>query len=263
MTPTDKPLLCYHVSGSDPEDDMIEFARSSIEAKRYWANEHGDGDRCITGISATRCKGWDKYAPGPVPYLEMVESGWRVQCFGCYRTIDEDSILERLDEDEHGNLTYPMEPYEPVAGRIWCSKECHDRDMLDQRRDKTLRQRAERVAIAALLKLHPDVTICNGKYSTYVCVERYDGRRLISEVRIQFETPGMKHGGGVFIVTDEVWRKSKLEVHTQRAAWIFDAWPVKRAPLAERARVVSIMMAKGDMPGMLYLSNPGVKPYAE
>lgn len=80
--------LCFHVSsGNDPEMDMVVFARSSIEAKRDWANEHGDGDRYIAGISAKRCKGWDKYAPGPVPAMAMIDDGWRFECHGCSRSV--------------------------------------------------------------------------------------------------------------------------------------------------------------------------------
>lgn len=121
MTTQDKPYLCFHVSGGDdPEMDMVVFARSSIEAKRDWANEHGDGDRYIAGISAKRCKGWDKYAPGPVPALEMIEDGWHFECHGCYRRIDGDLIDGGVDEDDEGRPAPPMQPYEPSPQRIWC-----------------------------------------------------------------------------------------------------------------------------------------------
>jgi len=130
-----KPKLCFHVSGgNDPEMDMIVFARSSIEAKRDWANEHGDGDRYIAGISAKRCKGWDKYAPGPVPALEMIDDGWRFECHGCYRRIDMEAIEYGID-DEGGQITPPMQPYEPSPQRIWCSRACYDDDMAERTRE--------------------------------------------------------------------------------------------------------------------------------
>lgn len=240
-------LLCFQVEGNnDPEDTMVVFAKTSIEAKRRWANEHGDGDRYIAGISAKRCKGWDQFAPGPVPCLEMIDDGWFWECSGCNRTISQETIDYGF-EDHDGNVSEPLRPYEPKAGAIWCSKECHDADKLDKKRRATLKRRAIAVVERAVTRAFPGVTLSNKEYSKHAYIIRRDGRLCIHDVRVQFETPGMKHGGGLYVASDEAWRQGFVEEQGPIELW--QSSRPKRLPLttSERKRDVKVTMAKGDI----------------
>jgi len=249
MTTQNKPYLCFHVSGgNDPEMDMVVFARSSIEAKRDWANEHGNGDRYIAGISAKRCKGWDKHAPGPVPALEMIEDGWHFECHGCSRTIDRDRIEWGLDEDDEGNPAPPMQPYEPSPQCIWCSRSCHDDDMAKRKRIATLKRRAIAVVCRKIMRAFPGVTLPEREYSQHAYVNRRDGRLLIHDVRVRFEVPGMKHGGCQYRIDDVKWRDARVEEHGPDVpGWL----PLKRRwlqlPISERKRETEVTVANGDL----------------
>lgn len=227
---------------------MIVFARTSIEAKRRWANEHGDGERFITGISSKRCRGWDKFAPGPVPALEMIESGWWFECHGCGRQINQERIDYGLDEDDDGGPCAPMEPYEPSRQRIWCSRSCHDRDMAERKRIATMKRRAIAVVCRAVQKALPGVTLPEREHSRHASVQRRDGRLLVHDVRVQFEVPGMKNGGGLWSVTDDRWAKGRVEVQGPQRPWACahrgNFLPL---PLSERAREVKATVAKGDI----------------
>lgn len=244
----DKPLLCFHVDGNDdPEDQMVVFARTSIEAKRWWANEHGDGERFITGISAKRCKGWDKFAPGPVPALEMIESGWWFECHGCGRQINQERIDYGLDESDEGEACDPMQPYEPSPQHIWCSRACHDKDMAERQRIATMKRRALAVVGRAVQRAYPGVTLPEREYSRYVYVNRSNGVLLIHDVRIQFEVPGMKHGGGCWSVTDEPWRNGKVEAQGPVQPWYWQRKIMQPLSLSARTRQVTATIVKGDI----------------
>lgn len=242
--------LCFHVSGNhDPEEDMIVFAKTSIEAKRQWANEHGDGDQYITGISAHRCKGWDKFAPGPVPALELIDGGWWFECEGCARRINQDAIDCGLDEDDEGGPAPAMQPYEPAPQRIWCSRECHDRDIAERARVKRAKARAIARVQAHVLRRYPGVTLRTGDYAHYADVqsdEMAHGRHLVREVRIGFELPGMKHGGLCFTVSDQKWRNTAVELIGPVEPWA--GYRRVRAPFVERERRLELTCAKGDLP---------------
>ncbi len=265
-----KPLKCFQVEGNDePEDTMIVFARSSIEAKRHWANEHGDGDKFITGISACRRPQWDSFAPGPVPRLELIDAGWWMECENCCVRISSDYIgtsepytdsYSQADwalEREYGpDLTLPvMEPYEPKAGRIWCNKACHDRDMTERARIKRMGARAIAIVAAEVERRWPDVTIksdANGTYANpanHVSVnrDRKSGYLLVNDVRIGFKCPGMQYGA-TFAVRDKAWRQSYIvngRPWEPRDGYTCQT-TANRAPLAMRKRSVELWIANGD-----------------
>lgn len=247
---TEKKQLCFHVSGNnDPEEDMIIFAKSSIEAKRRWANEHGDGDGYIAGISAKRYKGWDQFSPGPVPALEMIADGWWFECEGCCRRINQDAIDWGLDEDDAGGPAPAMLPYEPKPHRIWCSRECHDSDMAERRRIKRAKARAIRVVQAQVLRRYPGVVLKTGDHAHYAdvqCDETAKGRLLVHDVRIGFVLPGMKHGGLCFAISDEKWRRASVELVGPALPFDFHRRRA-RAPFEDRERIRTLTCANGDL----------------
>lgn len=257
-------LKCFFVEGNnDPEDSEIIFAKSSIEAKRWWASEHGDGEKYITGISARRRQEWDQYAPGPVPSLELLDAGWSMECHGCGVRIDQDAIGTSEPYTDHytyedyalnreygPDLTLPVcDPYEPIPGSIFCNKACHDREMAERKRIKRMEAKALAIVRAHVLRHFPGVTIEESdRYGSHVYVNRDRcGALLIVDVRVGFKCPGMKYGA-TFAVRDERWRQSYVingrpweprdgyHTRTQR----------NRAPLSQRKRDVELWVANGD-----------------
>lgn len=252
-----KPLLCYRVEDDDPENTMIVFARSSVEAKRRFSNQHWDGDS-ITGISATRCKSWDQYAPGPVPALEMIDDGWYFECHGCYTRISRDNIGEPIwhGETPPGPDAEIMEPVEPRRGEVFCCQSCCDDEMAQRRRTRVMAARAKAIVKSAVLRRWPGVDILNrpGTCDCHIYVNRTDGHLLIHTVAIHFETPGMQHGGCVFRVGDEAWQKARIERQgpLSRRDWNNGygetpyTWPKVRPPLSDRSREATLSVANGD-----------------
>lgn len=233
MTST-KPLLCFHVSdGRDPETDMIEFARSSIEAKRRWASEHGDWNE-IAGISAKRKKAWDVHAPGPVPALEMIEDGWYFECHGCGAWIEQDAIGERMDghydwEDyaldrEYGpDLTLPiMQPVELPGQRIWCRADCRDRDLAERAMIKRWEERIVAWLGRRVLRRFPDAVLTprRGDCRTHCYVGRDQGLWTCKQVIVSFSWPGQRIGEASLRI-DSPYRSSQDWRKKPRRAEVF------------------------------------------
>lgn len=236
-------MLCYHVSGGDPEQDMILFCKTSIEAKRRWSNEHGDGDAHIAGISAKRCNGYDQYAPGPVPALVLLGDGWWFWCHGCGCRISDDGIGGPVDEDDDGSPL--MAPVEEPHQRIWCHAGCRDRDLAERGRIKRMERRALKVMKAGILKRFPGVSFPTREYSAHVYISRAQGRLLVHQTAIQFEVPGMKHGGCCLRACDEKWRYRWEEV---QGPILTSEWYRKKLQphLSARVREVTLSCANGD-----------------
>jgi hypothetical protein len=257
-------LKCFFVEGNnDPEDSEIIFAKSSIEAKRWWANEYGDGDRCIAGISAKRRPEWDEHAPGPVPSLELLDAGWWMECHGCGVRIDQDAIGTSepytdgytyedfaLDREYGPDLTLPIcQPVEPKPGVIYCNDACHARHDAERKRIKRMEAKALAIVRAHVLRRFPGVTIDESDRSgSHVYVNRDRcGALLIVDVRVGFKCPGMKYGA-TFAVRDEKWRHS--HVIDGRPWEPSDGYHTRtkrnRAPLSQRKRDVELWVANGD-----------------
>ncbi len=254
-------LKCFYVEGNnDPEDSMIVFSKTSIEAKRDWANEHGDGDRHIAGISAKRRKEWDQFAPGPVPSMELLEAGWWMECHGCgVRVSDEDVGTSApytngydyedfaLDREYGPDLTLPiMQPYEPSLGCIFCRKECFERHEVERRRIKTMERRVAKIMAAAIVRKFSDAALIgkdNSYWSPHIYVSRSNcGRLLVHQAVMSFLRPGMTYGA-TLRVDDEKWRYGRQQVPCARDYRGYRDVPI---PISERERRVEWTVANGD-----------------
>lgn len=211
-------IKCFRVEGEGFDAEAIEiiFAKSSIEAKRRWSNEHWDGDE-IAGISAKRIPEWDQYAKTGVPALVMIDDGWYFECHGCGTTINSDYIgstershdeYDPLDAEYGADQTLPiMEPVELPWQRVYCTQQCCDDDL----RTKARRKRAERRALdvmkrsliaklpgAEILPSRPEVSqpgyTVTDRHHAYASREN-DGTERLVHVSVHFMFPGAKYGG--------------------------------------------------------------------
>lgn len=261
-------LKCFLVDGDgDPENIEIIFAKSSIEAKRRWSNEHGDGDKFIAGIGAKRKPHWDQYAPGPVPSLELIDEGWWMECHGCGVKLDSDVIGTSdpytdgygptdwaLDREYGPDLTLPVcEPYEPKPGSLFCNRACHEREMAERRRIKRMQAKALDIVRGEVQRRFPGVVIDEGgatlssRHHVYASRDSSCGYLLIQDVRVSFKCPGMKYGA-TLAVRDEKWRQSYVvNGRPWEARDGYDAQTRRnRTPLAQRKRDVELWVANGD-----------------
>jgi hypothetical protein len=253
-------MKCFQVDGEgcDAEDIMIIFAKTAIEAKRRWSNEHWDGET-IAGVSAKRKPEWDCHAPRPVPALELIDAGWWFECHGCGTQISNEYIgttdRSGFDEDEweldreYGpDLTIPlMAPVELPHQRVYCTQACCDADLLEKSRIKRMMARATKVMQAAILRRFPTGVEFHGEGSGYwaphVHVARSHGYLLIHQIVVTFIGPGMKYGASLRC-DDEKWRYARIK--TDRWSRRHGGYRSLRLPLSARTRDTGYTVAGGD-----------------
>jgi len=240
-------LKCFIVEGSDdPEDTMIVFVHSHIAAKRRWANEHGDGDRYIAGISAKRAKGWDKYSPGPVPPLEMIEDGWWFECSGCGTKVSRDEIGEPIgyddaESEDAAKLLPIMAPVEHGHHSVYCHQGCMDHELAFQARQKHYSARIYAWLERRILRRFPDAEIIRGggmfKRNIHITRNKF-GRLYVTQAYVSFGWPTSKIGPATFrIDQDEMGRRIPRNAffaccNGDREA--FEAWAAEQLAVAKR-----------------------------
>jgi len=133
-----KPLKAYEVyDGGD--NWAIVFASNSATARREGANkcncEWEEVDHC------RRKPGLDQFAPGPVPPLALIASGWHYECGHCGRQVDED--MEDAEPDPHFDASDLGAV--AVGQMVYCSHSCAAMERAERR--------ARKAAQAALIEL--------------------------------------------------------------------------------------------------------------
>lgn len=236
-------VKCFVLTSDDPEEARVMFAKTSIEAKRWWANEHGCG---IGDVSAKRKPEWDRYAGQGVPALERIADGWWYECEGCGTKICEDYIgtQERHSDGfaeyaltcEYGpDSTVPvMNPVEPKRGHVWCHQSCYEQDVAARSKRRRWEERIHAWLVRRLMAQMPDakplpLPDCEpGECSiygsspthsyVYVSTRKYVYRpkpgwrdpqshgidaHQVSEASVHFAWPGAKYGHATFRIVDE------------------------------------------------------------
>lgn len=130
----DAPTLkAYQVSEPYEGEAVVVFSRSSVEARRKGADALGTEFRGVE--SCRRAPELDRYAPGPVPPMALLENGWWFQCVNCGTQVSMDS-----EEDDDGNALVPC-----VSGQdVYCSPAC--------RSARLAYERSRHAAISALVE---------------------------------------------------------------------------------------------------------------
>lgn len=109
-----KPLVAYMVSDGDERATVV-FARSPAAARRVGGREIDlDWDEVN---SCQRAREFDCFAPGPVPKLALIESGWWFECHGCARPI-------RFEPYDDGVTDVSSENVVEDGQSIYCSEIC-------------------------------------------------------------------------------------------------------------------------------------------
>ena len=147
------------------ENTVIVFAKNSAEARRFAANEFDCDFEEVE--SCRRARQYDRYAPGPVPPLVLIDNGWWFICSGCEVSVESDAAEQ--------------EPVE-YKGNVFCTEICHQEYNISNAK-KTLLEAQGIKDLSDYLRAHfPDTKITN----TYA----YRDKQII----VYFWFPGCKIG---------------------------------------------------------------------
>ena len=171
-------IKAFEVHDGD-EQTVVVFAKSGVVARRYGANEMGIEFEEVE--SCRRVKGFDKYAPGPVPPLSLIDAGWELECWGCFCRID--SYLEDGDRQ--------LAPVQR-GQQIYCTAEClaasdrHDVEAGEAKRSALKQMEGHLVAFA------PGVIVTR---EHAFATRNRQGVMEAQQVILDFMWPGAKYGG--------------------------------------------------------------------
>lgn len=194
-------LRAFSVTQNDEGTGAIYFAEHDIVAKRWGANEYGDGE--LSYVSCRRAPWADEYAGKPLPVWVMIENGWHFECHGCGMRIDEDELRER------------RLPVEGVLGtqrsKVFCCARCRRKDFSRERRRKAEEQRAIDAYKAIVRKRFPEVEFCDNPqidhWRHHARVDYCHGEKgwLWVSVTVAFTFPGMKIAPATFRTPERPW----------------------------------------------------------
>lgn len=186
------------------------FAKSNIEARKAAANEFNDNQ--LGGMSVKRAPWADKYGSrGNIPIDDMIDHGWHFECW--HSGIRLDSELYDYGTEEYN---FDTEEYEedtsfvgkkPVGfqdGPIFACQEYADRHWEEQRKRKGYESEMLKMYRGLVLRRFPDAVLIDGqKYGQgehIYSVLASDGEtRVVEQVTIPFEFPGMKYNASLSV----------------------------------------------------------------
>jgi hypothetical protein len=206
----EKVLLAYEASDGD-EGCVIVFATNGATARRHAANEMNVD---FEGVEfCRRVKGFDRFAPGPVPPRELVESGWWIECRGCQRQIKNDMVEGDFEDDDPARLVTVDSAVE--RGRdLFCCLGCMEKSDAAEAREKADHQRMIDDLCAELRRALPGAAIAR-------CHAFGDWRGSYGGATVEFAFPG-SHGASASICHDN-GRDSRFLVE-RRDEPTFSAW---------------------------------------
>lgn len=199
-----KPLKAYHCRTDWGEDHEIYFASRNIEARRWFASEHCEGQ--LGGISCTRIPWADEHAPGPVSAKILIDNGWWFECFHCSEMVNSDN----------------QEPVYHGLYDVFCDQKCADEWRGEKRRSKII----ERYALKAFTEnlqhrlsiQHPLIT----HRHVFVSRKKETGRLGVHQIIISFKFPGQKYSDAEFRLDDRHGKPNFTCSHGDKEA--FKSW---------------------------------------
>jgi len=201
-----RPLLAYIVQEEDEGTGGVVFARHAIVARRNGANEYNGGD--FYGLTCRRAPWADRYAPGPVPKLSMIDRGWWFECSGCQRQIKDEA-------DPDSEFEVSSAAALEIGDAVYCSSGCR-RNHLDEQADRKSREELAKQRLRReLWEKVPGITLLGDDHAYVVCE---DGRWVERQVVVYFSFPGAEHGPSTF----------RYEIGHAASLWVpggdHDAW---------------------------------------
>lgn len=186
-----KPLKAYSVLENDEGTGSIYFARHRIEAHKWGANEHGDGE--LRYCTCRRTPWADRYAETrSIPAREAVAHGWWFECSACGAKVSESELYDR-------RLTVDG-VIGSMFGLVFCDKRCAAHYLSITRRRKAFEAREVEKVRDIVRRRFGDVQFRDEKFDTHVYATPNLGGFHTGQVIVSFEFPGMKIGAASFRV---------------------------------------------------------------
>ena len=182
----------FAVTENDENTGLIYFAKHAVVARRWGADEFGEGD--FGSVSCIRAPWADAYAEsGRLPARVSIANGWHFECYGCGARIDSDYLYDKR-LPLAGIIGFQ-------SGPVYCSSRCAAHNISLKRRRK-LHEAAAIADLKAVVRLRfPDADFCDdvkwpGGHHAYV--EPYRGAWNRHQVVGALRYPGAKYGPAHF-----------------------------------------------------------------
>lgn len=207
----DSPKKAYKVLEVDEHTGGIVFARCNAEARRWGANEYGDGEWDY--VECSRAPEYDQYVNGGLNDLVLWNNGWWFECM-CGHRLDSDFYderrYEREDKFKGKRVCEVLGPIrdEPVLWKhqLYCSPWC--RLSTAERWGKEKADKALAVTMAKLTGKFEGCTILEGQVrtdrvqvGTHTFVDDWGRERVAPTYQeqrvfgVRFTFPGGQYGG--------------------------------------------------------------------
>jgi hypothetical protein len=178
----DKRMLAYKAHDGD-EGWAIVFATSNASARRLAASEMDCDFEAVE--FCRRERQLDRYAPGPVPKIALIDSGWWFECYGCGRRIESDAydvqgVYAALSPVENGSL-------------IYCSEICKADHEAERAAAKAVEAAGIATVTAYLIARVPEARVT--RTHGYACRNGAAKQLCLSQAFVEFMFPGGKYGG--------------------------------------------------------------------
>lgn len=182
-------LKAFIVQEDNEGSGGVLFAEHAIIARRNGANEYNDGE--LRGMTVKRAAHLDKYSPGPVPWVEMFDMGWWIECSDCGTRICEDH-----DEEDEGSENGRRFNIVEHKGHVFCRPACCE----NWKAEKVEIERIKRYVIARLqeriIRAMPGALILDSDRveGNHVYVPHGQWPLYPKEASVHFTFPGQRHG---------------------------------------------------------------------
>lgn len=188
----------------------IIFAKSNIEARKAAANEFNDSE--LGGMSVKRAPWADKYGSrGKIPIADMIDQGWHFECWYSGLRIDSEIYDYGTDkwnpdtkECEGDTFLVGKTPVGFQEGPVFACQEYADLHWEEQRKRKEYEAEMLKMYRGMVLRRLPDAVLIDGqKYGQhehiYSALASDGTTRVVEQVCIPFEFPGMKHNASLHV----------------------------------------------------------------
>lgn len=192
-------LKAYSVLETDENTGGIVFASRKEQAIRKATARYFDGEEPETVCH--RAPWADRHVDSGVPAALMIQHGWRFECSGCLRTIDEYMHDLHDEPDETTGGMYEGWTPEAVIGvqdsEIYCTDRCRQDHHTRQETRRRLQERAVKRFTRILLARLPDAEpVDNDRYGgrPYASFDEDSVVPLLQSVQVPFAYPDARHG---------------------------------------------------------------------
>lgn len=200
----DEVKKCYICNDTYSQENWeIYFADSNIQARKWFANEHNDGE--LGGIRCVRAPGLDKYKVAhEIPVRVLIDMNWHFECYWSGIEVNYDLY----DNEGYDGWNFKEKKYEWIEFKnkepigfynrpVFACKEWEEEYYEEKKRRKEFEDGWFSFYERMILNRLPDAKLIydSEKYGQrrHAYSERANKVYCLSQMIIPFAFPGMKH----------------------------------------------------------------------